>query len=191
MAATVPSKGSLPPEIAKLELKLAKDPHSKLFIPLAEEYVKAGMLQKAVGVLEEGLKVYPAFITALVALGRVYHQLGLVPDAKAKLEEAVKLSPDNLLAHRTLAQIYVDQGDFDSARRSCSALLTANPEDEEALAFQAVIDKRSGGGATASTGRTYGAQSVLQRSPAQDNKVSKKAARLREVLANIRQRRTP
>lgn len=189
MAATVPPKGSLPSEIVKLELKLAKDPRSKLFIPLAEEYVKAGLLQKAGGVLEEGLKVYPAFITALVALGRVYHRLGLVPDAKEKLEEAVKLSPDNLLAHRTLAQIYIEQEDFDSARRSCSVLLTANPEDEEALAFQTVIDKQSGGGATASTGRTYDAQSVPQRSPSQENKVSKKVARLREVLANIRQRR--
>ncbi|MBI4400335.1 MAG: tetratricopeptide repeat protein [Nitrospirae bacterium] len=189
MAATVPPKGSLSPEIVKLELKLAKDPRSKLFIPLAEEYVKAGMLQEAMGVLEEGLKVYPAFITALVALGRVYHQMGLWPDAKEKLEEAVKLSPDNLLAHRTLAQIYVEQGDFNSARRSCSVMLTANPEDEEALALKSVIDKKSGGGATASTGGIHDANPVPQTSPSQENKVSKKVARLREVLANIRLRR--
>lgn len=146
MAEPTRTERSLSPEIDKLAKKLAKDPHSKVFIQLAEEYVKAGLLQEAGAVLEEGLKTYPTFLTARVALGRIYYQLGLVPKAKAMLEEAVKMSPENLLAHRTLAQLYVQEGASEPALRSCSVVLSVNPQDEEILALKATIDQRLGSG---------------------------------------------
>ena len=83
-------------EIDRLATQLAKDPHSKAFMPLAEEYGKIGMWQEAAGVLEDGLKLYPGFITAMVALGRAYDHMGQATKAKAILEESVKLSPENL-----------------------------------------------------------------------------------------------
>ncbi|RPH79036.1 MAG: tetratricopeptide repeat protein, partial [Nitrospiraceae bacterium] len=88
-------------EIDRLAIQLAKDPQSKVFMPLAEEYGKAGMWQEAAGVLEDGLKLYPGFITAMVALGRAYDHMGQATKAKAILEESIKLSPENLRAHRT------------------------------------------------------------------------------------------
>ena len=96
-------------EIDRLATQLAKDPHSKVFMPLAEEYGKVGMWQEAAGVLEDGLKLYPGFITAMVALGRAYDHMGQATKAKAILEESVKLSPENLRAHRTLIKIYTSQ----------------------------------------------------------------------------------
>ena len=63
-------------EIDRLATAVAKDPRSKEFLPLADEYIKVGMWQEAAGVLEDGLKVYPGFVTAMAALGRVYDQLG-------------------------------------------------------------------------------------------------------------------
>jgi tetratricopeptide (TPR) repeat protein len=130
-------------EIDRLALQLAKDPHSKVFMPLADEYVKAGMWQEAAAVLEDGLKHYPGFITAMVALGRAYDQMGQTTKAKAILEEAVKLSPENLRAHRTLVKIYAAQGETESARRSCAVILAVNPQDEEALSIQARLGKAS------------------------------------------------
>lgn len=126
-------------EIDRLALALAKEPGSKAFIPLAEEYGKAGMWQEAAAVLEDGLKAYPNFITAMVALGRVYDQLNQPIKAKALLEEAVKLSPENIRAHRTLAKIYAAEGTADSALRSCQVILSANPLDEEALLLRAAL----------------------------------------------------
>ncbi|MEO6306426.1 MAG: tetratricopeptide repeat protein [Nitrospiraceae bacterium] len=124
-------------EIDRLATQLAKDPHSKVFMPLAEEYGKVGMWQEAAGVLEDGLKLYPGFITAMVALGRAYDQMGQATKAKAILEESVKLSPDNLRAHRTLIKIYQSQGLNESALQSCAVILTVNPRDEEARSVQA------------------------------------------------------
>jgi len=126
-------------EIDRLVLQLVKDPHSKVFMPLAEEYFRAGMWQEAAVVLEDGLKYYPGFITAMVALGRAYDQMGRSTKAKAILEEAVKLSPENLRAHRTLVKIYAAQGITEAALRSCAVILAMNPQDEEALSIQAQL----------------------------------------------------
>jgi tetratricopeptide (TPR) repeat protein len=126
-------------EIDRLAIQLAKNPQSKSFLPLAEEYCKVGMWQEAVGVLEDGLKYYPGFITAMVMLGRAYDQLNQPTKARAVLEGAVKLSPDNLRAHRTLIKIYAAQGMTDAALASCRVILTMNPKDEEAMSVQASL----------------------------------------------------
>jgi tetratricopeptide (TPR) repeat protein len=126
-------------EIDRLATQLAKDPHSKAFLPLAEEYCKVFMWEEAVSVLEEGLKHYPGFITAMVVLGRAYDQLNQATKARAVLEGAVKLSPENLRAHRTLIKIYTAQGLTDAALQSCDVILAMNPKDEEALSVQASL----------------------------------------------------
>ncbi|MEO8339143.1 MAG: tetratricopeptide repeat protein [Nitrospirota bacterium] len=126
-------------EIDRLATQLAKDPHSRAFMPLAEEYGKVGMWQEAVGVLEDGLKLYPNFIIAMVALGRAYDHMGQTTKAKVILEESVKLSPENLRAHRTLIKIYQSQGLNESALQSCAVILAVNPRDEEALSVQAAL----------------------------------------------------
>ena len=133
----IPSESAL--EIDRLATQLAKDPHSKVFMPLAEEYGKVGMWQEAAGALEDGLKLYPGFITAMVALGRAYDHMGQATKAKAILEESVKLSPENLRAHRTLIKIYQNQGLTESALQSCAVILAVNPRDEEARSVQSAL----------------------------------------------------
>ncbi len=127
-------------EIDRLALAFAKEPRSKAFIPLAEEYGKAAMWKEAVAVLEDGLKSNPGFITAMVALGCAYDQMNQPVKAQAILEEAIKLSPDNLRAHRTLAKLYAAQGATDAAIQSCSVILALHPQDQEALSLRAGLD---------------------------------------------------
>lgn len=125
--------------IDKLALTVAREPGSKAFLALAEEYGKAGMWQEAAAVLEDGLRHSPGFITAMVALGRAYEQLGQSVQAIAILEEAVRLSPENLRAHRILAKVYAAQGQREAAVRSCRAILMINPKDQEALSICGVL----------------------------------------------------
>jgi tetratricopeptide (TPR) repeat protein len=131
-------------EIDRLAAMLAKDSRSKVFMPLADEFVKVGMWQEAVAVLEDGLKAYPGFVTAMVSLGRAYDQLGQANKAKAMLEEAVKLSPDNLRAHRILAKIHASEGTRDLAQRSCQVILAVSPQDEEALNITRSFEQPTG-----------------------------------------------
>ena len=131
-------------EIDRLATQLAKDPHSKAFLPLAEAYCKVGMWEEAVSVLEAGLKHYPGFITAMVVLGRAYDQLKRPTMARAVLEGAIKLSPENLRAHRTLIKIYASQGLTQEALKSCRVILSLHPRDEEAMSIQASLSAQEG-----------------------------------------------
>ena len=141
-------------EIDRLALAFAKEPGSKIFIPLAEEYGKAGMWEEAVAVLEDGLKINPGFITAMVALGRAYEQLNQPVKAQAILEEAIKASPDNLRAHRILAKLYGAQGAKEAAIRSCNVILSIHPHDQEALSFRAGLSVPTAHGGARSQGQS-------------------------------------
>jgi len=143
-------------DIDRLATTLAKDPRSKAFMPLAEAYIKAGMWQEAAAVLEDGLKVYPGFVTAMAALGRVYDQVGQPAKAKAILEEVVRQSPDNLRAHRILAKIYAGERNADGVRKSCGAILAVNPYDEDALSIQRSIAGPQTGGSVVAENRDIG-----------------------------------
>lgn len=136
MASPSPIDPATALNIDRLATAVAKNPRSKEFLPLADEYMKVGMWQEAAGVLEDGLKVYPGFVTAMVALGRVYDQVNQPVKAKVILEEVVRQRPDNLRAHRILAKLYDAEGKADQALQSCHAILSANPSDEEALSIK-------------------------------------------------------
>jgi tetratricopeptide (TPR) repeat protein len=125
------SEKPLSPEIAKLTEKLAADPKSRLFVPLAEEYIKSGMLEEAQSVLEDGLKIHPNFTSAKTTLGKVYFEKGQMQEAKTLFEALIAVNPDNYFAHRRLARIYHEEGRTEDARKSCNAVLAANPKDEE------------------------------------------------------------
>jgi len=131
----------LSPEIAKLSEKLQKDPSSKLFFPLAEEYIKCNMLEEAIMVLTEGLKIHPGFHAARVSLGKVYLQKGRVSEAKTEFEKVAVQNPDNLMAQKKLAFIYRDEGSVEKAQQICKTILLANPKDMEMKSLLADLEK--------------------------------------------------
>jgi tetratricopeptide (TPR) repeat protein len=121
------------PDLQKLEEKLRKDPNSKLFFPLAEEYIEAGRLQEAITLLRTGIKAHPDFLSARVALGKALLSKGQVEEAKQEFEQVVTANPDNLMAHKKLAGIYFKAGDARKALASCEVILAVNPTDAEAV----------------------------------------------------------
>jgi tetratricopeptide (TPR) repeat protein len=131
----------LSPEIAKLAEKLSKDPKSRLFVPLAEEYLKSGMPEEAVIVLTDGLKIHPNFHAARAMLGRIYLDKGQIAEAKTEFEAVIKTDPENLLAHRKLARIYKNTGQLDKARTSCQAVLMSSSKDSEMTLLMGDLDR--------------------------------------------------
>ncbi len=122
---------NLSPEIEKLAERLAKDPSSKLFVPLAEEYLKGGMFEEAITVLKDGIKHHPSYISARVALGKAYHKKGLIKESLEEFKKVVAVNPDNLLAHKRLVEIHKVLGNIEDAIKSCNTILLLNPKDEE------------------------------------------------------------
>ncbi|MBA4374021.1 MAG: hypothetical protein C0402_14315 [Thermodesulfovibrio sp.] len=120
-------------DIEKLKEKVDKDPNSKLFVPLAEEYRKEGMLDEAIGVLLSGVEKQPGYMSARVSLGKIYVEKEMLKEAQAEFEQVIKSIPDNLYAHKKLADIYRSTGDTQQAIRSYKTVLRLNAMDEEAL----------------------------------------------------------
>ena len=127
------------PDLQKLEEKLRKDPTSKLFFPLAEEYTKVGRLHEAIALLRSGIKAHPDFLGARVALGKALLSKGQVSEAKREFEQVVTANPDNLMAHKKLAAIYAKEGDKRKALASCELILAVSPNDVEAVRLRAEV----------------------------------------------------
>ncbi len=122
-------------EIVKLTERISKDPKSKLFVPLAEEYKKAGDIEMAIYVLTEGLKNNPGYVTARSILGRLLLEKGDLAGSQKELEEVVKAIPDNLLAQRKLGDICVLQNKSAEARAHYKSVRSLNPRDEEIISL--------------------------------------------------------
>lgn len=127
-------------EIAKLTERIAKDPKSKLFVPLAEEYKKTGDIETAIYVLTEGLKNNPGYATARSFLGRLLMDKGDLAGAQKEFEDVVKAIPDNLLAQRKLGDLYALQGRAGDAIAHYKAVVALNPKDQETIALIADLE---------------------------------------------------
>jgi len=127
-------------EIEKLTERIAKDPKSKLFVPLAEEYKKMGNVEMAIQVLRDGLKSNPGYVTARSFLGRLLMEQGDLAGAQKDLEEVIKAIPDNLLAHRKLGDLYVLLGRTSDAVQRYKTALALNPDDKEVMSLLADLE---------------------------------------------------
>jgi tetratricopeptide (TPR) repeat protein len=121
----------LHPKIQDLVARLNRDPESKIFLQLAEEYRKAGLLEEALLVCKAGLKKHPGYQSARVALGRVYVALGRQEEARAEFETVVRASPENLLANRLLGDVLALLGNSAGARERYRAVIALGPADNE------------------------------------------------------------
>ena len=128
-------------EIERFKEKINKDPNSKLFVPLAEEYKKAGMFDEAIDALILGLERQPNYLSARVSLGKIYIERGMPEEARAEFEQVIAAIPDNLYAHKKLAEIYRDLGEQQNAIREFKTVLQLNPMDEWASASLSAIEE--------------------------------------------------
>ncbi len=76
------------------------------FGAIAERFRRAGDLERAVALCQEGLAKFPDHLSARVTLGWALLDLGRYDEARDALESALKRAPDNLAAIRGLAELH-------------------------------------------------------------------------------------
>src|SRR4051812_37043809 len=86
--------------------KYQEDPTSRIFAPLAEAYRKAGLLDDAIEIAQEGLRMHPNFVGGRVALARALFDKKLFDEVIEELGPLIQDVPDNLVAQRLLAESY-------------------------------------------------------------------------------------
>ena len=114
-----------------LKLRWQQDPSSRLFLQLADEHRKAGQIEEAVAVLEQGLEHRPNDLSALVALGRGRLELERAGDAIAPLEAVVSRDPTHIVASKLLIEAHLQQGDCEQAAERLRMYRLLNDRDPE------------------------------------------------------------
>src|SRR3954469_19648644 len=120
-----------PPVIYEYLRKYQEDPSSRVFAPLAEAYRKAGLIDEAIEIAREGLKIHPGFIGGRVALARCLFDKALYSEVINELTPVVRDVPDNLVAQRLLAESCLMLGQVAEALGCYKMLLYFSPEDIE------------------------------------------------------------
>jgi tetratricopeptide (TPR) repeat protein len=111
--------------------KFQEDPTSRVFAPLAEAYRKAGLIDEAIEIAREGLRVHPSFIGGRVALARALFDKRSYNEVITELTSVVRDVPDNLVAQRLMAEACLMTGDVSGALLAYKMLLYFAPEDRE------------------------------------------------------------
>jgi tetratricopeptide (TPR) repeat protein len=98
-------------QIRELKKRVDREPGSRFFVPLADEYRRAGRLPEAIAALETGLTVHGGYVAARVALARAYLEAGRIEDSIAAFSRALADDPSNLVAAKALGDLHVSRGE--------------------------------------------------------------------------------
>lgn len=121
--------------IRRYEERLAKDPTSLAFAPLADLYRKVGRISDAVAVCREALKRVPRYTTARLVLAKTLVAAGDLETAQAELQIVIEQNPTDAAAHRALADLARQRGDVDAAIRHLEVAAESDPADRDARAM--------------------------------------------------------
>jgi len=116
-------------EIQRFERRYAAEPGSLVFARLADACRKAGQLDRALEVVEEGLAKHPDYLSAHLVHARILRRLDRLETAAEALERALGLDSQNLVALRARAELALDVGDAATAARSYERILEIEPFD--------------------------------------------------------------
>jgi predicted Zn-dependent protease len=110
---------------------LKEDPHSRVFVPLADLLRQNGETEEAIALLESGLLRDPDHQSALVVLGCTLLQTGRQEHGVKVLQKVLELSPDNFVVLRTLAEHFLSIDGFTHAIPLLERLVDFEPEQTE------------------------------------------------------------
>src|ERR671938_594836 len=101
--------------IEDLEKQFGENPR-RVFARLANEYRKAGDLERAIDICRAHVPLQPTYISGYIVLGQALFESGQLDEARSTFETALGLDPENLIGLRQLGDIARASGDVQGAR---------------------------------------------------------------------------
>ena len=131
------------PQIYHYLRRYQEDPRSRVFAPLAEAYRKAGLLDEAIEIARDGVRIHPHFVGGKVALARALFDKGNFEEVVKELEPVLLDAPDNLIAQKLQAESYLILGRIAEALSAYKVLLFFMPQDQEIAGLVREIETRA------------------------------------------------
>ena len=125
--------------IDELEKKFSENAR-RYFAPLANEYRKAGDLDRAIEICRAHLPQQPGHMSGHIVYGQALYESRQLDEAKTVFEAALALDPENLIALRHLGDIARDSSDPATARAWYMRVLDADPRNDDVAAMLAELD---------------------------------------------------
>lgn len=119
--------------IKKYEEILKNEPSSSSFLILAQILYKQNELERAIGVLINGLRYNKNNITGRFLLGKIYYERWMIEPAKKELEAVFELAPDNLAAGNMLEEIYRSEENYEKALEVLRFVYEFHPGDNSVV----------------------------------------------------------
>ncbi|MGH7671673.1 MAG: tetratricopeptide repeat protein, partial [Gemmatimonadales bacterium] len=119
-------------EIEKLERRWAENPKGRNFAPLADAYRKAGELDRAIELCQNGLALHPDYVSAHIVFGRCLIDMKNDAGAQEVFRKVLALDAENIIALKILGDIAERNGRFDETVDWLTRLLAADPMNGDA-----------------------------------------------------------
>jgi tetratricopeptide (TPR) repeat protein len=119
-------------EIDKLEARYRDNPKGRNFAPLADAYRKAGLIDNAVELCQNGLKLHPDYVSAYIVYARCLVDKKDDASALGVFKQVLGLDGENIIALRGLAELAERNGKYDEEVEWLARLLNADPMNGDA-----------------------------------------------------------
>ncbi|HTI05284.1 MAG TPA: tetratricopeptide repeat protein [Gemmatimonadales bacterium] len=119
-------------EIEKLEARFNDNPKGRNFAPLADAYRKAGLIDNAIVLCQNGLQLHPDYVSAHIVYARCLVDKKDDPAALGVFKKVLELDGQNIIALRGLAELAERNGNYAEEVQWLSQLLNADPMNGDA-----------------------------------------------------------
>ena len=119
-------------EIDKLEARFNDNPKGRNFAPLADAYRKAGLIDNAIALCQNGLQLHPDYISAYIVYARCLVDKKDDAAALDVFKKVLELDGENIIALRGLAELAGRNGKHAEEVEWLSRLLNADPMNGDA-----------------------------------------------------------
>lgn len=119
------------PELEALFQRYESAPDSHVFAPLADTYRKAGLLEEATAICDQGVKKHPEYPSGYVVQGKCYFDLEQLGKSEQAFRKVLELDQENLVALKFIGLIHAKRGEDAEAMEHFKHVLALDPDDRE------------------------------------------------------------
>ncbi len=120
-------------EIDKLEARFQQNPKGRNFAPLADAYRKAGLIDNAIDLCQNGLTLHPDYVSAYIVYARCLVDKKDDPAALGVFKKVLDLDGENIIALRGLAELAERNGKYEEEVEWLTRLINADPMNGDAV----------------------------------------------------------